>query len=108
VASEEFVVVLTTLPTDSDANHFASQLVEERLAACVSVLPAMRSVYRWNDAIEKSDEHQLLIKTASHRLPELEARVKALHPYDTPELVVIPITHGSPTYLAWLSASTHK
>ncbi len=102
----DFVVVLTTLPIESDAEKFASQLVEEKLAACVSVLPAMRSVYRWQQAVERSDERQLLIKTASHRLTELEARIRALHPYDVAEFVVIPIIHGSTTYLSWLAEST--
>ena len=106
MASDEFVLVLTTLPIDGDAEGFASQLVEDRLAACVSVLPAMRSIYRWKDAIERADERQLLIKTTSARLAELEAHIRALHPYDVPEFVVIPITHGSLPYLSWLSEAT--
>ena len=106
MASEQFVIVLTTLPTDSDAEKFASQLVEERLVACVSILPAMRSIYRWDGAIERADERQLLLKTASSQLAALEARVRMLHPYDVPEFVVIPITHGSADYVEWLAAST--
>ena len=108
MASEQFVIVLTTLPIESDAETFASQLVEEKLAACVSVLPAMRSIYRWKDAIERSDERQLLIKTASSRVTELEARIRTLHPYDVPEFVVIPIAHVAPAYLSWLASSTNN
>jgi periplasmic divalent cation tolerance protein len=106
VASEQFVLVLTTLPMEGDAEKFASLLVEQRLAACVSILPAMRSVYRWQGAVERADERQLLIKTASTRVADLEARIRELHPYDVPEFVVIPISSGSPAYLSWLSAST--
>ena len=106
MVSDQFVIVLTTLPTDSDAEKFASQLVEERLVACVSILPAMRSIYRWDGAIERADERQLLLKTSSTRLAALEARVRALHPYDVPEFVVIPITRGSADYLSWLAENT--
>lgn len=106
MASEQFVIVLTTLPIEGDAEQFASQLVEEKLAACVSILPSMRSVYRWKDAIDRADERQLVIKTTAARLPALETRIGALHPYDLPEFVVIPITTGSASYLSWLSEST--
>jgi periplasmic divalent cation tolerance protein len=106
VASDQFAIVLTTLPMDSDAEKFASHLVEERLVACVSILPAMRSIYRWDGAIERADERQLLLKTSSTKLAALEARVRVLHPYDVPEFVVLPITDGSADYLAWLTAST--
>ncbi len=108
VPSDQFVIVLTTLPVDGDAEQFASRLVEEKLAACVNVLPAMRSIYRWKDAVERSDERQLIIKTAASRLTDLEVRIRTLHPYDVPEFVVIPITQGSPTYLSWLADSTDQ
>jgi len=90
---------------DSDAEKFASQLVEERLVACVSILPAMRSIYRWDGAVERADERQLLLKTSSTQLAALEARIRVLHPYDVPEFMVIPITDGSADYLTWLAAS---
>jgi periplasmic divalent cation tolerance protein len=106
VASEQFVIVLTTLPIESDAETFASHLVEERLAACVNILPAMRSVYRWKNAVERGDERQLLIKTSASRLAELEARIRTLHPYEVPEFVVLPIAHGAASYLSWLAEST--
>ena len=87
------------------ATEFASQLITERLAACVSILP-IRSVYRWQGAIESSDERQLLIKTTTARLPDLEIRIKALHPYDLPEFLVIPVTAGSRDYLSWVADVT--
>ena len=103
--SEPFVIVLTTLPAEGDAEVFASQLVEERLAACVNILPPMRSVYRWKGSVERGDERQLVIKTTGPQITALEARIRALHPYDLPEFVVIPI-QGSAAYLAWLTEST--
>ena len=101
--NSEFVIVLTTLPIEKDAEEFAAQLVEERLAACVNVLPAMRSVYRWKDVIERADERQLIIKTSAARLPGLEARIRELHPYEVPEFIVLAIVQGSADYLSWLS-----
>ena len=100
------MIVLTTLPAEGDAEGFASQLVEERLAACVNILPAMRSVYRWKGSVERADERQVVIKTTAQRIAALEARFRALHPYDLPEFVVIPIVQGSAGYLAWLTEST--
>jgi len=98
------VIVLTTLPAEGDAEGFASQLVEERLAACVNVLPAMRSVYRWKGSVERADERQLVIKTTAERVSALESRLKELHPYEVPEFVVLPIIAGSPAYLSFLSS----
>lgn len=66
----------------------------------------MRSIYRWEGAIERADERQLLIKTATNRVAELETRLKALHPYDVPELLILPIAEGSRDYLSWLSENT--
>lgn len=106
--SQQYVIALTTLPADGNAEQLAQQLVEEKLAACVSILPPMRSVYRWKDGIERADERQLLIKTTAERLTDLEARLRQLHPYDIPEFVVLPIIQGSAPYLSWLSDSTRK
>jgi periplasmic divalent cation tolerance protein len=101
----EFVIVLTTLPAEGDAEKLASQLVEERLAACVNILP-IRSVYRWKNAVERADERQLVIKTTRAQVIDLETRLRALHPYDIPEFIVLPIDSGSADYLSWLSEST--
>ena len=104
----DYVVVLTTLPVEGNVEEFASQLVEEKLAACVNILPAMRSVYRWKGAVEGADERQLVIKTTRARLSALEARIRKLHPYDVPEFLVLPVDAGSADYLSWLSDSTHS
>ena len=106
--SDQFVIVLTTLPSEGDAERFAFQLVEERLAACVNILPPMRSVYRWKNAIEQANERQVLIKTTRARLSALENRLRELHPYDVPEFVVLPIDTGSADYLSWLSGNTEN
>ena len=101
----EFSLVLTTFPADGDAEGFARALVEERLAACVNVLPPMQSVYRWKGEVEAATERQLLIKTKAANVAALEERVTALHPYDVPEFLVLPIEAGSAAYLAWLQES---
>ena len=106
MASDQFVVVLTTFPVDRDVEHFAKTLIEEHLAACVNVLAPMRSIYRWKGAIESAEEHQLLIKTNTDRVHDLETRIKTLHPYDVPEFLVISVLDGSHDYLSWVAEST--
>ena len=104
--SDQFVVVLTTFPVDRDVDQFARTLVEERLAACVNVLAPMRSIYRWKGAIESADERQLVIKTNTDRVHDLETRIKALHPYDVPEFLVLSVLDGSRDYLSWVAENT--
>ncbi len=98
-------LVLTTFPAGGDADAFARALVDERLAACVSLLAPMTSVYRWKGAIEHADERQVIIKTTAARVQALQERLQVLHPYDVPECVVIAIDAGSPAYLSWLRES---
>jgi periplasmic divalent cation tolerance protein len=102
----DYVVVLTTLPGDGDAASFARSLVEERLAACVNLLPQMESIYRWEGNIEKEPERQIVIKTTKARLVALWERVRDLHPYDVPEFIVLPIVDGNDAYLRWIADST--
>lgn len=102
----EFALVLTTLPADADADAFAQALVEDRLAACVNLLPLMESVYRWEGRIDRDSERQVIIKTSRERIAALWERVTALHPYDVPEFVVLPIVDGNAAYLKWLGEST--
>jgi periplasmic divalent cation tolerance protein len=99
---DEYVVVLSTLPPDKEPVRIGRTLVEERLAACVNVLPVMTSIYRWNEGIEEDPEHQVIIKTTRARLPALRERLQALHPYDVPEFIVLPIIAGSDAYLKWI------
>ena len=99
------VIVLTTLGADADAAAFARTLVDERLAACVNVLPPMRSLYRWKGSIEEDREQQLFIKTTRDRLDALQKRLHALHPYEVPEFIVLPVIAGSSAYLGWVTES---
>jgi periplasmic divalent cation tolerance protein len=101
----QYVLVLTTLPADAETAAFAQVLVEARLAACVNVLPVMESVYRWQGAVERAAERQIVIKTARSRVRALWERVRGLHPYDVPEFVVLPIVDGDEAYLKWLGES---
>ena len=98
-----FVIVLTTFPADRDPVALARTLVDERLAACVNVLPPMQSVYRWDGKVERASEHQLIIKTTATRVEALKQRLQDLHPYDVPELLVLTISDGAESYLRWLS-----
>ena len=100
------VVVLTTLPVEADAEAFGETLVKERLAACVSVGAPMTSIYPWDGAIERGRERQVLVKTVRDKVPMLKARLAALHPYDVPELLVLPVAEGSEAYLAWVRECT--
>ena len=101
----EFLLVLTTLPDKAGADALAARLVEQHLAACVNILAPCESVYRWQGAVETASEIPLFIKTTRDRYPALEAAVRAMHPYEIPELVALPITTGLPAYLDWVAAS---
>jgi periplasmic divalent cation tolerance protein len=100
------VIVLSTIAGDFDAGPLARTLVEERLAACVNLLPPMTSTYAWQGRIEQEREQQLIIKTAASRVAALEARLRELHPYEVPEFLVIPVAGGSEAYLRWVREST--
>jgi periplasmic divalent cation tolerance protein len=96
------VLVLTTVGVAADAVAIARTLVEERLAACVHVLPPMISVYRWKDQVEEDRERQIVMKTTRERVGALEARLRALHPYELPEFLIVQADGGSDAYLAWV------
>jgi periplasmic divalent cation tolerance protein len=100
------VIVLTTVPSPDVGEEIGRTLVDERLAACVNVLPAMTSIYRWKGTVQRDQESQVLIKTAGIRVDALQERLGELHPYDLPEFVVIPIEGGDPAYLAWIVEQT--
>lgn len=101
----DLILVLTTMPDDARADALARTLVEEHLAACVNVHGAMRSTYRWQGGVEREPERQLVIKSTRDRLAALEARVRALHPYELPEWVVIDAEAGA-AYGAWVRDQT--
>jgi periplasmic divalent cation tolerance protein len=100
------LLVLTNLPDAESARTLAAALVEARLAACVNILAPCRSVYRWEGRIEDAAEVPLLIKTTAERYAALEAAIRRHHPYELPEIIAVPIAHGLPEYLGWLSLET--
>jgi periplasmic divalent cation tolerance protein len=102
----EPIVVLITAQNREEAIRLADMLVGAHLAACVQILPEMESVYRWQGAIERQAEVLLLAKTTKRRFAELERQVRALHSYDVPEIIALPIVAGSAPYLKWLSEET--
>ena len=102
----DLVLILTTMPDDEHADALARAIVEERLAACVNVHPAMSSTYRWKGLVEHETERQLVIKTTRARIPEIEARFRTLHPYDLPEFLVVAVDRGSAAYLEWVLSET--
>lgn len=102
---DEPIVVLLTAANGEEAVRLADMLIGAHLAACVQILPEMESVYRWQGNIERQPEILLLAKTTRSKFEELEREVRALHSYDTPEIIALPIIAGSAPYLDWLRAS---
>jgi periplasmic divalent cation tolerance protein len=98
--------VLVTAPDAEVGADIARQLVDARLAACVNVVPGVRSIYRWEGAVREDAEAVLIIKTEASRCEELASKVQALHPYDLPEVLVLAAVGGSAPYLAWVEAET--
>ena len=101
-------IVLCTAGSEDEARKIARHLVEQRLAACVNTIPRIESIYRWQGKVEDSTETMLLIKTCVEQLAALEARLHALHSYETPEFLVLGVDAGSAGYLDWLMASLSK
>ena len=101
-ATDGLVLVLTTWPADTPVETLAEAFVRDGLAACVSVLPSHRSVYRWEGRVEHVDEQQVLIKTTRGKVRALEAAVHAAHPYDVPEFIVLAVEDASRAYAAWV------
>src|SRR3982751_3357712 len=99
--SDDAIIVFMTAASGEEATRLADMLIGAHLAACVQILPEMESVYRWQGKIERQAEILLIAKTTVDRFPELEREVRALHSYETPEIVAIPIVVGSTPYLNW-------
>jgi periplasmic divalent cation tolerance protein len=104
-SADEAIVVLMTAANGEEAARLADLLIGAHLAACVQILPEMESVYRWQGKIERQAEILLLAKTTRSKFDELEREVRALHSYDTPEIIALPIVAGSAPYLEWLTES---
>src|ERR1044072_2628484 len=102
------IIVFMTASNGEEAARLADMLVGAHLAACVQILPEMESVYRWQGKIEPGAEILLLAKTSRSKFEELEREVRALHSYDTPEIIAVPVVAGSASYVDWLIKSTKK
>jgi len=99
------LIVLVTAPNIEEASRIADTLVGERLAACVNIVSGIESIYRWEGRVARDNEVLMIIKTTDERYAELEAQVKALHSYTTPEVIAIRIERGAEAYLKWLGES---
>jgi periplasmic divalent cation tolerance protein len=96
-------IVLSTAGSEDEARKLARHLVEQRLAACVNIVPRIESIYRWQGKVESSQEWLLLIKTSAEKFPAVRDAIRELHSYDLPECVALTIEDGSPDYLQWLA-----
>lgn len=104
----DFIQVFTTVPRREDAERLAKQLVEKRLAGCVQILGPLASTYWWKGRVETSEEWLCLLKSSKALFRKLETAVKQVHPYETPEIIALPIAAGNQDYLAWLSEVLEK
>lgn len=105
-SGEAVHVVLVTAPDLRVGTELARRLVEEGLAACVNLVPAVRSIYRWQGAVQEDAESLLIAKTRAGLVPALAARVRALHPYELPEVIALPVVAGSEPYLDWVRGAS--
>lgn len=105
-SKEAFLIVLVTAPSMEAGQSIARRLVDERLAACVNIVPGVTSIYRWKGQISQDSEVLLVCKTRQSCMEKLDARVHSLHPYEVPEILAIPLAGGSAAYLNWLAAET--
>jgi periplasmic divalent cation tolerance protein len=99
------IVVLSTCATEEEAEKLARSLLEARLAACVSVVPRIRSFYRWKGAVESADECLLLIKSSRDLFGQLSETLRKMHSYEVPELLALPVVEGAANYLTWMRAN---
>jgi periplasmic divalent cation tolerance protein len=102
------IVAISTCGSVEEARRIAHDLTELRLAACVNILPAVTSVYRWKGAVEEAQEVMLVIKTRAGLVDRLSARLRQLHSYEVPELILVPVTGGLPAYLQWIHDETES
>jgi len=104
--ADEILLALSTFPEIETARRIARQLVTENLAACANIVPAVESIYRWQDKIENAQETLVCFKTTAARYAAFQDRLKSLHPYEVPEIICLRIADGLPEYLRWVSENT--
>jgi periplasmic divalent cation tolerance protein len=102
----DIVLMLTTWPDQQLARQAAAQWLEQNLVACVNILPEMTSLYRWEGELKTGTEHQMIIKTSANRVEEVKKSIVALHPYECPEILQLPVTGGYSEYLNWIKGTT--
>jgi periplasmic divalent cation tolerance protein len=102
----DYCVVFNNCPNSDSAEKIARTLVERRLAACVNIIPGLRSIYTWKGVCESAEEHLLIIKTSNAVYPALEQSMLELHPYELPEIIAVPMATGLPDYLNWIKQAT--
>jgi periplasmic divalent cation tolerance protein len=105
---EQVLLALSTFPDVALAHRVAHQLVEEKLAACANIFPAVESIYRWKEKIENSNEIMVLFKISEDRQLAFQEKLRALHPYEVPEIIFVPVVGGLPEYLSWVAESCAK
>jgi periplasmic divalent cation tolerance protein len=100
--ADKILLALSTFPDRETAQRISNQLVTERLAACANVLPAMESIYRWKGKIESGNETLVFFKLGEDRQSAFQEKLRALHPYEVPEIIFVPVSNGLPEYLRWI------
>jgi len=106
MSTPEFLIGLSTASSQEEARKIAETLVEEQLAACVSIVPNIHSIYKWKGSVERTEESLLVIKTTQQHAARIIQRIGQLHSYEVPEVIFLPISSGAENYLAWLSSNT--
>ena len=101
--SQEILLALSTFPDAETARKISNQLVTEKFAACANILPAVESIYRWKEKIESDNETLVLFKLSENRQSAFQEKLRSLHPYEVPEIIVVPISSGLPEYLHWVT-----
>jgi len=100
------IIILTTLPDEVVARSLAQELIKSQMAACINIMPCMSSIYSWKGKIEEGQEHLLMIKTRTERYAAIEQAIRAQHPYELPEIIATPISHGLPEYMNWIDENS--
>src|SRR5436309_4076302 len=103
--SQEILLALSTFPDAETARKISNQLVTEKFAACANILPGIESIYRWKEKIETGNETLVFFKLSEDRQSAFQEKLRSLHPYEVPEIIIVPVTTGLPEYLSWVAES---